>query len=53
MKIRILCVGKLKEKYMREAVEEYRKRLTRYVNIEFVEVADEKTPDGASPKKED
>lgn len=52
MKIRILCVGKLKEKYMREAVEEYRKRLTRYVNIEFVEVADEKTPDGASPKEE-
>ncbi len=48
MKITILCVGKIKEKFYREAVAEYGKRLSRYCKLEIVEVADEKTPDGAS-----
>ena len=53
MKLTILCVGKLKEKFMRDAVAEYEKRLTRYVKLDVVEVADERTPDGASEKEED
>lgn len=52
MKITILCVGKVKEAFMRAAVEEYRKRLSRYVKLDVVEVADEKTPDHASEKEE-
>lgn len=53
MKLTVLCVGKLKEKFMRDAVAEYEKRLTRYVKLDVVEVADEKTPDGASEKEEE
>ena len=48
MKITILCVGKIKEKFYRDAIAEYEKRLSRYVKLEIVEVADEKTPDNAS-----
>lgn len=48
MQIDILCVGKVKESYLREAIAEYSKRLTRYCRINVIEVADEKTPDGAS-----
>ncbi len=53
MKITILCVGKLKEKFMRDAVNEYTKRLSRYVKLEVAEVADEKTPDHASEREEE
>ncbi|MBO4652622.1 MAG: 23S rRNA (pseudouridine(1915)-N(3))-methyltransferase RlmH [Lachnospiraceae bacterium] len=52
MKITILCVGKIKETYLRDAVAEYSKRLTRYTDLQIVEVADEKTPDGASAAEE-
>ncbi len=48
MKITVIAVGKMKEKYMTEAVGEYAKRLGRYCRLELSEVADEKTPDGAS-----
>ena len=48
MKITVLCVGKIIEKYFTMAIDEYSKRLGRYVKLEIVEVADEKTPDGAS-----
>lgn len=47
MKITILCVGKIKEKYFTDAATEYIKRTGRYHKMEIVEVADEKTPDGA------
>ncbi len=47
MKITVLCVGKVKEKFYRDALAEYEKRLGRYCRLEIVEVADEKTPDGA------
>ncbi len=47
MKITILCVGKVKEKFYRDAVEEYAKRLSRYCKFQILEVSDEKTPDGA------
>lgn len=48
MRITILCVGKIKEKFYRDAIEEYKKRLGRYCKLEIIEVADEKTPEGAS-----
>ena len=48
MKITILCEGKIKEKFYRDAIAEYEKRLSRYCKLEIVEVADEKTPDNAS-----
>ena len=48
MHITILCVGKIKEKFFIGAVDEYKKRLSRYCKLDIVEVADEKTPDGAS-----
>lgn len=47
MKITIICVGKLKEKFYREAAAEYIKRLSKYCRIEMIEVQDEKTPDHA------
>ena len=53
MKITILCVGKIKEKYFTGAIEEYSKRLSRYCKLEIIEVADEKTPDGASEALEE
>lgn len=48
MKYTVLCVGKIKEKFYTQAVEEYVKRLSRYGKTEIIEVADEKTPDQAS-----
>lgn len=48
MKITIISVGKIKEKYLRDAISEYSKRLSRYCKLEIIEVADEKTPDQAS-----
>ena len=48
MRITIVCVGKLKEKFYRDAVEEYAKRLSKYCRLEILEVADERTPEGAS-----
>ncbi|MCQ2496706.1 MAG: 23S rRNA (pseudouridine(1915)-N(3))-methyltransferase RlmH [Lachnospiraceae bacterium] len=52
MKISVLCVGKIKEKFYTDAVNEYMKRLTRYCKPEIIEVADEKTPDEASENEE-
>ena len=48
MNITIYAVGKIKEKFYRQAMEEYEKRLGRYCKLKIVEVADEKTPDHAS-----
>lgn len=52
MKITLITVGKIKEKYFTDAIAEYAKRLSRYCKLEIVEVADEKTPDGASESLE-
>lgn len=49
MKIKLITVGKLKEKYLKEGIAEYAKRLGRFVKFEMTELADEKTPDKASP----
>lgn len=48
MKITVVTVGKIKEKYFVDAIAEYAKRLSRYCKLEIIQVADEKTPDGAS-----
>lgn len=48
MKITLVTVGKIKERYFEDAVKEYQKRLSRYCRLEILQVADEKTPDGAS-----
>lgn len=53
MKVSIVCVGKIKEKFYRDAIDEYSKRLSRYCKLEIVEVGDEKTPDGAGEKVEE
>lgn len=52
MNIKVLCVGKMKEKFYRDAIAEYEKRLSRYCKLTVVEVADEKTPDGRSETEE-
>lgn len=48
MNVTLVTVGKIKEKYFRDAISEYEKRLSRYCKLELIEVADEKTPDKAS-----
>lgn len=48
MKITVISVGKIKEKYFTGAIEEYAKRLSRYCKLDLIEVPDEKTPDGVS-----
>ena len=48
MKITILCVGKVKEKFYRDGISEFTKRLSRYCKLDIVEVADEKTTEDAS-----
>ena len=48
MKIKIVTVGKLKEKYLKDGIAEYTKRLSRFTKVEMVELLDEKTPDRAS-----
>lgn len=48
MRITLITVGKIKEKYLRDAILEYSKRLSRYCKLEIIEVSDEKTPEHAS-----
>lgn len=53
MKITVITVGKIKEKYLRDAIAEYSKRLSKYCKLEILEVSDEKTPDHASETVEE
>lgn len=52
MKITVVCVGKIKEKYFTMGIEEYSKRLSRYCKLDIIQVPDEKTPDNASEAEE-
>ena len=52
MKITLITVGKIKEKFLSDAINEYKKRLSKYCKLEIIEVADEKTPDHASENVE-
>lgn len=53
MKIDLICVGKIKEKFYTMAIDEYSKRLSRYIKLNIIEVQDEMTPDNASDAMED
>ncbi|MCW6111964.1 23S rRNA (pseudouridine(1915)-N(3))-methyltransferase RlmH [Clostridium sporogenes] len=52
MNISIISVGKIKEKFLKAAIDEYSKRLSKYCKLNIIEVTDEKTPDNASLKEE-
>ena len=49
MNIKIVCVGKLKEKYFKDGIAEYVKRMSRFVKVKIVQVPDEKAPEKLSP----
>ena len=51
MKIRILAIGKLKEKYWKDAIAEYEKRLRPYIRLEILEGNEENAPENLSEKK--
>jgi len=51
MKITIISVGKIKEKYLLEGINEYSKRLSKYTKIELIEVSDERAPETLSDKE--
>lgn len=53
MRITIIAVGKIKEKFYQDAIAEYSKRLSRYCKLDIIQVADEKTPDGAGEALEE
>lgn len=53
MKITVITVGKLKEKYLIDAIKEYSKRLSKYTKLELIEVKDEHAPDNLSDKDMD
>lgn len=53
MRITLITVGKIKEKYLKDAIAEYSKRLGKYCKLDIIEVADEKTPDNASETVEE
>lgn len=48
MKVKLICVGKLKERYLKDGISEYQKRLSRFCQFEMIELTDERTPDKAS-----
>ena len=48
--INIVCVGKIKEKYLKDAIDEYSKRLSKYCKLETIEINDEPIPNNLSEK---
>lgn len=53
MTVRIVCVGKLKERYFEDACAEFQKRLGRFCTLEIIELPDEKAPESLRPAEED
>ena len=51
MNIKIIAVGKIKEKYIKDGIDEFTKRLSRYGKLEIIEVNDEKAPENLSKKE--
>ena len=43
--IKIICVGKIKEKYLDDAIKEYKRRLSKYTDLEIIEIPDESNLD--------
>ena len=52
LNIHIVCVGKIKENYLKDALNEYSKRLSKYCKLDFIELPDEKIPDKLNPSLE-
>ena len=52
MKINVICIGKLKEKYWRDAIEEYSKRLSRFAQLNIIELKEDRLPNNPSPAQE-
>jgi len=52
MQIRVIAVGKIKEKFLQEGIAEYEKRLRSYAKLQIIEIPDEKRPASASPATE-
>ena len=50
LKISIISVGKIKEKYIKLGIDEFSKRLSRYAKLEIIELNDEKAPENLSPR---
>ena len=53
MKVSIICVGKIKEKFYTDAIAEYAKRMKRFADYEIIEIPDERIPDNASDKEKE
>jgi 23S rRNA (pseudouridine1915-N3)-methyltransferase len=53
MKISVICVGKIKEKFFTDAIKEYASRMSRFADFEIIEVPDERIPDNASEKEKE
>lgn len=53
MKVSIICVGKIKEKYYKMAIDEFEKRLSKYIKLDIIEVVDEKAPENLSKADEE
>lgn len=53
MRITLITVGKIKERFFEDAIKEYVKRLSRYCKLDIIQLADEKTPDGAGKAMEE
>lgn len=53
MKVTIICVGKIKERFYTDAVNEYKKRMLRFGDFDIIELPDEKIPDNPSPKEQE
>lgn len=51
MRINIVCVGKIKEKYIKLGIDEFKKRLSKYCKLEIIELDDEKAPENLSDKE--
>lgn len=51
MRINIVCVGKIKEKYLKLGIDEFKKRLSKYCKLEIIELDDEKAPENLSDKE--
>ena len=51
MNIRLVCVGKIKEKFMQDGIKEYMKRLKRYAQVDIVEIEDERAPENLSDRE--
>ena len=51
MRISIVCVGKIKEKYLKLGIDEFSKRLSKYCKLEVIELDDEKAPENLSDKE--